>query len=270
MMKGKNLATILVLTVLLSMLCGCVDYEVETQVSTPTPAPTLRPTLQPTPTPIVTEEEKNVEIVTGIVEDYHKTHTYSMPDLFVCADMAIDVWNMVETQGINAKITVGNVDNPDADWKEYNHAWVLAETSPGRWLALETTGGYVTYEGGYYTGFYFENARDFKEYLELTKEYGARIDRINVLQIEYSDTYDEWLKEYNYYKTLSDDYNSNCAGTTSDPSKVQECMNKHAKLNQQNVVLSKINGELEQISDTINEENKRLTEITNELNELLS
>lgn len=270
MMKGKNLATILVLTVLLSMLCGCVDYEVETQVSTPTPAPTLRPTLQPTPTPIVTEEEKNVEIVTGIVEDYHKTHTYSMPDLFVCADMAIDVWNMVETQGINAKITVGNVDNPDADWKEYNHAWVLAETSPGRWLALETTGGYVTYEGGYYTGFYFENARDFKEYLELTKEYGARIDRINVLQMEYSDSYDEWVKEYNYYKPLSDDYNSNCAGTTSDPSKVQECMNKHAKLNQQKVVLSKINGELEQISDTINEENKRLTEITNELNELLS
>lgn len=47
-------------------------------------------------------------------------------------------------------------------------------------------------------------------------------------------------------------------------------MNKHAKLNQQKVVLSKINGELEQISDTINEENKRLTEITNELNELLS
>jgi len=90
-MKGKNLATILVLTVLLSILCGCVDYEVETPVSTPTPALTLRPTLQPTPTPIVTEEEKNVETVTDIVEEYYKTHTYSEYDLFVCADMAIDV-----------------------------------------------------------------------------------------------------------------------------------------------------------------------------------
>jgi uncharacterized lipoprotein YajG len=105
MMKGKNLAMILVLTVLLSMLCGCVDYEVETQVSTPTPAPTLRPTLQPTPTPIVTEEEKNVEIVTGIVEDYHKTHTYSMPDLFVCADMAIDAQRRLD--GIRSRMGFG-------------------------------------------------------------------------------------------------------------------------------------------------------------------
>ena len=246
MIKGKLLATILALAALLCISCGCVDYEVETPV------------------------EKNIEIVTEIVEDYYKTHTYSMPDLFVCADMAIDVWNMVETQGINAEIAVGNVDNPDADWTEYDHAWVLAEVAPDTWLALETTGGYVTYKDGYYTGYSFENAREFKEYLELMKEYKAQIDRINELQIEYSDTYDEWVKEYNYYKILSDDFNSNCAGTTSDISKVQECINKYAKLNQQNVVLSKINGELEQILDTANEENKRLTEITNKLNELLT
>ena len=268
MVKGRKLAAILTLTVLLSILCGCLDYEVETPVSTPTSAPTTRPTY--TPTPIVTEEEKNVEILTDIIKEYYKTHTYSKFDLFVCGDMAIDVWNMVETRGINAKIVVGNVDDPNADWTEYNHAWVLAEVSPGTWLALETTGGYVTYEDSYYTGYFFENPREFKKYLELMKEYNAQIDRINGLQMEYSDTYDEWLKEYNYYKALANDYNSNCAGTTSDPSKVQECINKYAKLNQQNVVLSRINGELEQIADTINEENKRLTEITNELSELLS
>ncbi|MBA7526984.1 hypothetical protein ES705_19157 [subsurface metagenome] len=269
---------IVALTVLLSILCGCIDYEVETPVSTPTSTPTLStstptptltmPTL--TPTPMITEEEKNTEIVIGIVEAYYKTHTYSKYDLFVCADMAIDVWNMVETQGINAEIAVGNVDNSNADWTEYYHAWVLAEVSLDTWLALEATGGYVTYDENYYRGYFFKNPRAFKEYLELMKEYNAQIDRIKELQVEYSDTYNEWVKEYNYYKPLSDDYNSNCAGTTSDPSKVQECMNKNAKLNQQKVVLSKINGELEQISDTINEENKRLTEITNELNELLT
>lgn len=268
MVKGRKLAAILTLTVLLSILCGCLDYEVETPVSTPTSAPTTRPTY--TPTPIVIEEEKNVEILTDIIKEYYKTHTYSKFDLFVCGDMAIDVWNMVETRGINAKIVVGNVDDPNADWTEYNHAWVLAEVSPGTWLALETTGGYVTYEDSYYTGYFFENPREFKKYLELMKEYNAQIDRINWLQMEYSDTYDEWLKEYNYYKALANDYNSNCAGTTSDPSKVQECINKYAKLNQQNVVLSRINGELEQIADTINEENKRLMEITNEFSELLS
>ena len=254
------MATILVLTVLLCILCGCVDYEVETPVSTPTL----------TPTPIITEEEKNVEIVTDIVEDYYKTHTYSEYNLFVCADMAIDVWNMVETQGINAEIAVGTVDKPNADWTEYNHAWVLAEVSPDTWLALETTGGYVTYNENYYSGYFFKNPREFKEYLELMKEYNAQIDRINELQIEYTDTYDKCVREANYYNDLVDDYNSNCAGTISDPSKVQECINKHARLNQQCAGLSKLNGELEQISDTINKEGKKLTEITNELDKLLA
>jgi hypothetical protein len=272
MIKGRNLAAILALTVLMCILCGCVEDEVETPVSTPSSTPTLVPALRSTPTPLVTEE-KNIEIVTGIVENYYKTHTYSEYDLFVCADMAIDVWNMVETQEINAKITVGNIDNPNANWTEYNHAWVLAGVSPDRWLALEPTGGYIVYaedNENYYRGYFFENPKEFKKYLELMKEYNAQIDRINELQRKYSDTYDKWLKEYNYYKVLSNDYDSNCAGTTSDPSKVQECINKYAKLNQQNAVLSRINGELEQISDTIYEENKRLREIVNELTELLT
>jgi hypothetical protein len=276
-MKRKIVIGLIAVVAILAVatFVGCIEKDKE-PTSTPTPeiTPTLTPGVSPTPTlaptPRLTQEERNTKIVTEIVEDYYKTHTYSMPDLFICADMAIDVWNMVETQGINAEIAVGNVDNPNADWTEYDHAWVLAEVAPDTWVALETTGGCVTYEDGYYTGYFFENAREFKEYLELMKEYNAQIDRFNGLQMEYSDTYDEWLKEYNYYKALSDDYNSNCAGTTSDPSKVQECINKYAKLNQQNVVLSKINGELEQISDTINEENKRLTEISNELSELLS
>ena len=34
------------------------------------------------------------ETAVNIVEQYHQTHTYSMTDLFVCADMAMDVWNM--------------------------------------------------------------------------------------------------------------------------------------------------------------------------------
>ncbi|VUT27648.1 MAG: hypothetical protein SYNGOMJ08_00195 [Candidatus Syntrophoarchaeum sp. GoM_oil] len=129
--------------------------------------------ITPTATPILTQKEKNIQIVTEIVEDYYKTHTYNLSDRFVCADMAIDVWNMVETQGINAKIAVGNVNNPDVDWTEYDHAWVVAETSPGKWLALETTAGYVTDEDNYYKGYFFENPKEFKEYLERIKEYNA-------------------------------------------------------------------------------------------------
>jgi len=54
--------------------------------------------------------------------------------------MAVDVWNMVKTKGINARIAAGNIDKPHADWKEFNHAWVVAEAAPRKWIALETTG----------------------------------------------------------------------------------------------------------------------------------
>ena len=266
MMKEKNLATVLLLTVLISV-CGCLDHEAETPVlTTPTSMQTIHPISIPTPT----REDKNIEIVTEVVEDYHKTHTYSEPDLFICADMAIDVWNMVETQEINAEIVVGNVGDPNADWTEYNHAWVLVETSPDAWLALETTGGYITYEDSYYTGYFFENPRRFKEYLKLMKEYGAQIDRINELQKEYSDTYDEWVGEANYHQELVDVYDSNYAGRLLSPEEYQASLNLQNKIYGQYAVMGRVSGRADQLVSTLNEENQRLVEITNEWGELLN
>ncbi|MCD6093106.1 MAG: transglutaminase domain-containing protein [Candidatus Aenigmarchaeota archaeon] len=114
----------------------------------------------------------NTEIVKNIVKEYHKTHTYSKEDFFVCGDMAIDVWNLIKTKGINAKIIIGNIDNPDTNFTEYNHAWVLAEVEPFTWLALETTGGYIVYNEtnpNYYKGYFFDNPSEFKKYLDLKK-----------------------------------------------------------------------------------------------------
>jgi len=269
-MKRKFLAMIVALAILACVLCGCVDYKVETPVSTLTSTPTLIPTLQSTPTPIITEEKKNVGIVTDIVEDYYKTHTYRKYDLFVCADMAIDVWDMVETQGINAEIAVGNADNPNANWTEYNHAWVLAEVSPGKWLALETTGGYATYDKNYYSGYFFRNPREFKRYLELMKEYNAHIDGINDLQMEYSDTYDEWVRVANYYEDLVSEYNGRYAGRSLSPEEYQASLDLQSKIYAQYAVVERVSGRADQLVYTINEKNKRLTEIINELNELLT
>jgi hypothetical protein len=131
-----------------------------------------------------------IEIVKHILEEYHKDHTYTLKDLFVCSDMAIDVWNLVETKGINAQICAGNVDENifyDMDWDyvlgKMNHAWVLAEISPFAWLALETTGGYVVLSEGssdgteeendlYYSSkICFPNPKEFKEFLTLKDGY---------------------------------------------------------------------------------------------------
>ena len=52
--------------------------------------------------------------------------------------MSLDVWNMLKAQGINALVQIGNVDRTIEEVVESNHAWVLAEISPGNFLALET------------------------------------------------------------------------------------------------------------------------------------
>jgi hypothetical protein len=130
------------------------------------------------PTPTESQTNRNIRIVKGIVEDYYKTHTYSLNDLFVCGDMATDVWNMVETQGINSVLYIGNVEKNISKIEDANHAWVLAEISPNHWLALETTGGYVVcnysdicpvHNPLYYHGWRFTSPKEMKDALDKLK-----------------------------------------------------------------------------------------------------
>jgi len=112
------------------------------------------------------QQRRNIRILAEIVSDYHKKHTYLGEGIFVCGDMACDVWDMVMTRGINAKIQVGNVERQITSLHEANHAWVLAETSPGCWLALETTAGRVVYQNEnerYYQGWSFANPKEFRK-----------------------------------------------------------------------------------------------------------
>jgi outer membrane murein-binding lipoprotein Lpp len=125
-----------------------------------------------------------LETVTNIIEFYHDTHAYSKPDLFVCSDMASEVWSMLKARGINARIVVGNIDVPIDDIVQSDHAWLLAEVDGGEYVALETTGGYVVYEDEnplYYRGWYFNNPADMKSYNNLIKEYNVRVEIINDL-----------------------------------------------------------------------------------------
>ena len=112
--------------------------------------------------------------------------------------------------------------------------------------------------------------REFKEYLELMREYGAQIDRINELQKEYSDAYDEWVREANYHQELANVYNSNYAGRSLSPEAYQASLDLRNKIYAQYAVMERVSGRADQLVSTLNEENQRLAEITNELEELLS
>ncbi len=135
-----------------------------------------------------------LETVTNVVEYYHATHAYSVADLFVCSDMASEVWNMLKAQGIKSRIVVGNIDTRIDDILLSDHAWVLAEIDPGEYLALETTGGYVVYEEEnslYYRGWYFNSPADMKSYNALVREYNVRVEIVNQLIVEDQQVVDE-------------------------------------------------------------------------------
>ena len=120
-----------------------------------------------------TQTTDKIKVVEEIARDYHKSHTYSEQDLFVCADMVVDVWNLLKSRGINAKIRAGNMEKDDLDLREVNHAWVIAEVEPFTWLAVETTTGEVVYkdeEDKYYgKAFDFNSPKEFKKFIELRK-----------------------------------------------------------------------------------------------------
>lgn len=138
---------------------------------------------------------ENLNIVDEINQNYYSTHTYSSYDFFVCADMAIDVWNLVKTKGIDAKICSGNIDKDISlssvnDLKSeinyfnsVNHAWVVAEIEPFEFVAVETTGGFlvfdetseeenVTKNGFYYkSDLCFDSTSEFKKFLDVREDY---------------------------------------------------------------------------------------------------
>lgn len=118
-------------------------------------------------------------MIMATLADYKKKHTYSTEDFFVCADMVIDVWNILKTQGIVSKITVGNVESDirlgtsDLEFiARMNHAWLLSEVKPGEWVPLEVTGGFIVDPGApnhdlYVNGITFESPRQFKDFSDM-------------------------------------------------------------------------------------------------------
>jgi predicted nuclease with TOPRIM domain len=132
------------------------------------------------------------ETAEKIVKYYHETHIYSSYDLFVCSDMASEVWNMLKAQGIASVIVVGNKDAAIGDILQSNHAWVLAEVTPGKYLALETTGGHsvpVSQNPLYYRGWSFGSPADLKSYQTLVQEYNVRVGLRNTLASEMNEAH---------------------------------------------------------------------------------
>ena len=216
-------------------------------------------------------EDTNIRILQQIVKDYHKIHTYSLNDYFVCADMAQDVWNIVKTQGMRALLVAGNIKNPDADWKDYDHAWVIVETAPGQWIALETTGGVLVYKKdnpNYYRGIFFENPKDLKTNMDLRRDYNNEIERFVTIVGQYNVKVSEYNTKLDYYRSITDSYNQKYAGKSLTAAEYQESLEVKNTLNSEQQKLGLLKAELDQLTITYNNEKQIMDRITAQMTEL--
>jgi hypothetical protein len=136
----------------------------------------------------------------NIVQNYHATHLYltnsAGTSIYVCGDMACDVWNMVQRKGITAQIVIGNIKEDITHIGEANHAWVLAQIADGDWIALETTAGQLVRQAQnprYFFGCRFATSKDFRDFQYLENEYGDAFAKYRSIH----DNYTNLVAKYN-------------------------------------------------------------------------
>lgn len=209
------------------------------------------------------------ETAEKIVKRYHEMHVYSEYDLYVCSDMALGVWDMLKAQGINAVIQVGRVDRAIKDITETDHAWVLAEVSPGEYLALETTQGYTISKKDnplYYQGWSFQNPKEFKKFFELMNECNTRANIINQSVSKADKVYEQYKKDYAYYQQLNDEFNRKYVGRPVS-SESQALRNK---IESQLAIVKEKEGKYNQLQDLIKDQKQELENKMSEMRKLVS
>jgi hypothetical protein len=80
--------------------------------------------------------------VRAYVDDYSRTHDYVFGESD-CNDMALEIWNDLNNQGILSLIVVGNLEMSRESFEECNHAWLMVYSGEGAAVALDPSCGGV-------------------------------------------------------------------------------------------------------------------------------
>ncbi|MBN2468485.1 MAG: hypothetical protein JXD19_10080 [Deltaproteobacteria bacterium] len=212
---------------------------------------TTEPLLQQQPS---LQDEIIINVLQDLVRVYHATHTYSLQDFYVCADMAMDLWNMVETKGINARIGVGNVHESQATWRDFNHAWVVAEYSPGKWLALEATRGSIVRGNdntNYYHGYFFDTPRELKEYVDRTRQFYELSRKAKKLYEEMKKVEEDYERELRKNNLMVDECNRKYPDQRLSRSRYNEYRRSQEQIAQQATVVKELKGQHTQLMELI-------------------
>ena len=80
--------------------------------------------------------------IQAINRQYFQTHRY-VPWQTDCNDMAVDVWDRLNSRGIVSLIVVGNLELSHEAFADCNHAWLMVYSGEGSSAAVEPTRGEV-------------------------------------------------------------------------------------------------------------------------------
>jgi len=108
----------------------------------------------------------NYTLIEKLVSDYAEEHKY-YEHVYDCDEQAADLWDQIMAKGINAKLVVGSIEKDVASLDDADHVWVIAEISPGEWLAADTTNGRVFLSKDvprYYKGYVFDDPAQLLDY----------------------------------------------------------------------------------------------------------
>jgi len=148
-----------------------------------------------TPCPVLNPagDESGNEVTLAVLREtlslYGRTHTYYGNRVFGCGEMAVDVWDMLQTRNVTTRIAVGNLEEENQTVFGANHAWVMVETENRRWVAADPTLGLVIQyreNPRYYTGWFFPSPKEFLEFRQYTAIYNDQVARYNRAVMEYN------------------------------------------------------------------------------------
>jgi len=152
----------------------------------------------------------------------------------------------------------------------FHQLWdVAAETSPGQYLALETTAGYLVWQEDnplYYQGWSFDNPREYKRFVELKQELNTLAD-ISIGLAHQSDmAFARYENELTQYQKLVDEFNMKYVGHPVS----LEAFNFRDKMEAQLAIAKEIEGRYNQLQDLIKEQLQELENIVSEMRGLIS
>ncbi len=176
----------------------------------------------------------SIATITVILSTYNKTQGYYSSGLSYSADSSRSMWILINRTGIKAELCAGNVEEniSGLDFYDYvssmNHAWVIAETFPSSWVAIETTSGYMVWSTRindssvarndlYYIGSCFSDPTSFMEFINTRSGMISACSQASYLETQWNQTYigTHVSQESTQFKETMDRESQQCSQLTT-------------------------------------------------------